>query len=256
MATVNQTYTGLTALGINGYVLDEGGSDLSFIIPRSLFSNELGAFATELRFLDRLINDLSEATLGKYLPCELESLSTTTPLVSVITNPHVLAALAKAVGAFLAAWKTIEEIRKVRADVARIGVAAALEPFDEKIEETVAEVVEETVRVSLAPYGKDGGRRNELDTSLRQDFRRLFGQIERGLVVEFRARPEDENSTEASDPLIAVRDASKQFYYPVPSLQPLLLSNGELLEGEIVRTSKKTTTTTKIKRPAKGGPSD
>ena len=91
-----------------------GGSDVSFTIPRDLFSNELGSFATELRFLDRLILDISEATLGKPEPPVLEALSTTNPIVAIFAHPQVLEVLAKAVNFFLDAWAKIEEIRKVR----------------------------------------------------------------------------------------------------------------------------------------------
>jgi hypothetical protein len=127
-------------------------------------------------------------------------------------------------------------------------VGVALEQFNEKIEETVTEVVEETVRFSLASYPKkDEARKNELITALSQDYRRLFGQIERGLVVEFRARPEDVSGNRDADPLIEVRDIAAKLDYPAADPQPLLLSSGELLEGEITRTVKKTITKTKTK---------
>lgn len=240
MKTAIETITGLEKLGVSGYELDLGGSDLSFVIPRDLFSNELSKFSTELRFLDKLLQDLSEATLGKPQFAELQALSTTTPIVSVLTDPHVLNALAKAVQFFLDAWKKIEEIRKVRADVVKVGVVgAALDQFNEKIEETVTEVVEETVRFSLASYPQnDEPRKNELRNALSQDYRRLFGQIEQGLVVEFRARPEEVSGNGNADPLIEVRDIAATLDYPAAEPQPLLLSSGELLEGEIVRTVK------------------
>lgn len=254
MKTVENTIEGLTSLGVTGYALPAGGSDLSFTIPREIFADELASFAIELRFLDKLLRDLSEATLGKPEPVKLEALSTTTPVVSVLTDPHVLNALAKSIQFFLDAWKKIEDIRKVRSEVARVGVVgSALEQFDEKIEETVTEVVEETVKLSLANYSTDEHRKNELTTALSQDMRRLFGQIERGLVVEFRAKPEELERSDSSegDPLISVLDISKNLLYPIPDSQPLLLASGELLEGEITRTTKKSTTTTKISKAQK-----
>jgi hypothetical protein len=257
LRTVETAASELVELGVTGYELKPGGSDVSFTIPRDLFSNELGSFATELRFLDRLILDISEATLGQPEPPVLEALSTTNPIVAIFAQPQVLEALAKAVNLFLDAWAKIEEIRKVRADVSRIGISgAALQQFDEKIEETVTEVVEESVKMSLGSYSSDNGRKNELGNALSQDMRRLFGQIERGLIVEFRAEPDKKADDENAQALLKVRDIGKGLRYPTPEAQPLLLASGEVLEGEITRTTKKKTITTKVvKRDGASEPS-
>jgi len=214
-------------------------------------------FALELRFLDRLLLDISEATLGQPEPPVLEALSTTNPMVAIFAQPQVLEVLAKAVNLFLDAWAKIEEIRKVRADVSRIGISgAALQQFDEKIEETVTEVVEESVKMSLSSYSSDNGRKNELGNALSQDMRRLFGQIERGLIVEFRAEPDKKADDENAQSLLNVRDIGKGLRYPTPEAQPLLLASGEVLEGEITRTTKKKTITTKVvKRDGASEPS-
>lgn len=158
---------------------------------------------------------------------------------------------------FLDAWAKIEEIRKVRADVSRIGISGpALQQFDEKIEETVTEVVEESVKMSLNSYSSDNGRKNELGNALSQDMRRLFGQIERGLIVEFRAEPDKKADDENAQSLLKVRDIGKSLRYPTPEAQPLLLASGEVLEGEITRTTKKKTITTKVvKRDGASEPS-
>jgi hypothetical protein len=161
------------------------------------------------------------------------------------------------VNLFLDAWAKIEEIRKVRADVSRIGISGpALQQFDEKIEETVTEVVEESVKMSLNSYSSDNGRKNELGNALSQDMRRLFGQIERGLIVEFRAEPDKKADDENAQSLLKVRDIGKSLRYPTPEAQPLLLASGEVLEGEITRTTKKKTITTKVvKRDGASEPS-
>jgi hypothetical protein len=105
--------------------------------------------------------------------------------------------------------------------------------------------VEESTGLTLSTYTKDGGRRNELKNALKIDFQRLFGQIERGLIVEIRmhesANADKSNAAEVQ----AIADLTKQFIFPIVAVEPLLLTSNEILEGDVSRktlTTKKTTT--------------
>ena len=99
----------------------------------------------------------------------------------------MIANLAQIVDSFLAAWERIEKIRNARKTIIDLGLkGTAVEELNEEITSTIDEVVEHSIDITLANYSGDGGRRNELQTALRQDTRRLFGQIERGLTIQFR----------------------------------------------------------------------
>jgi hypothetical protein len=123
----------------------------------------------------------------------------------------------------------------------------------DQIATTVEEVVEESTTFVLAKYEKDPLRRSELDTAIRQDTTRLFAQIERGLTVEFRAKGKEDASEEEQKSLANIENTGKQIKFPQIAREPMLLSGGEILEGEIRTVKKKTTTTHKA---AKKEPKD
>jgi hypothetical protein len=72
----------------------------------------------------------------------------------------------------------------------------------------------------------------------------LFGQIERGLTVEFRAVPSKEQETEQGKALANISNLSRVIQFPQIPKEPMLLSNGQVLEGDIqvVKHTKRTTT--------------
>ena len=185
---VRLTLDGLKKLGIESRQLPPGTADLAFSIPRDLFANDLSSFATELTFISRLMQHFNEALTGSTGAVELETLSSSIPTVALLASPAVIALVAHAVTKFLDAWERIERIRKLRAEISEMGMkGAAVKEMSDEITKTVSEVVEETVGVTLATYNHDPARKNELRNAIEQDVRRLFGQIERGLTVHFRA---------------------------------------------------------------------
>ncbi len=76
---------------------------------------------------------------------------------------------------------------------------------------------------------------------IRQDIRRLFGQIERGLTVEFRAEPQKDGEDKA---LTDISNLALDMHFPEIAEEPMLLKGAELLEGDIrvAKESKRTTT--------------
>ena len=154
-------------------------------------------------------------------------------------------ALATIVNKFLEAWEKIAKIRRVRAELSEMGMkGAAVEELTEAITTTVDEVVEESTEIVLVNYKGGLERRNELSNALRQDARRLFGQIERGLTVEFRAGPNSSADEEDAKALEIISTLGWQMHFPQIANEPMLLASAEVLEGEIrvVKQSKKTTT--------------
>ena len=133
------------------------------------------------------------------------------------------------------AWKKIEEIREIRGRLKKIGMnGVALEQLSDKVTTTVEEVVEESTELMIVSYRGEDGRRNGLTNALRADMRRLFGQIERGLTVEFRAEPkESDEDGHSKEALQRLADLSKKIQFPQITDEPLLLTSGEVLEGPI-----------------------
>ncbi|HXM61878.1 MAG TPA: hypothetical protein VN950_13560 [Terriglobales bacterium] len=120
----------------------------------------------------------------------------------------------------------------------------ALDELNEQITTTVDEVVEEATELVLVGYKGSPERKNELSNAVRQDTHRLFGQIERGLAVEFRAVPSKEEETEEGKALANIANLKRVIQFPEVPKEPILLSDGQILEGDIraVKHSKMTTT--------------
>jgi hypothetical protein len=248
MATVSKTLSGLSELGVTSTPLEAGSADFAFVIPRELFDDELGSFAKELGFISRMIQNYSEALMGTAQPARLETLSSSVPTVALLAALPVISAFAGVVNKFLEAWEKVEKIRKIRADLTDVGMEGdALNQLTERITTTVSEVVEESTQLVLANFKGDTGRRNELEIAISQDTSRLFGQIERGLVIQFRAEPNETASAADQKALNTVENLSRTLQFPQVKSEPMLLASGEILEGaiEIKKTFKKTTTTIK-----------
>lgn len=245
LSTIRTTLQGLGKLRISDSGIPAGSADLAFLIPRDLFENDLGSFAKELGFISRLIQHFSEALTGDAEPVMLEQLSSSVPMVTLGASLVVIRTIGTVVDKFLEAWERIERIRKLRIELTEIGMkGTAVEELTEQITTTVDEVVEESSEIALLNYDGDAGRRNELATALKQDTRRLFGQIERGLTIEFRAEPKGDGNDANEKALEDIANLSREIQFPQIANEPMLLGGGEILEGEIqaVKHSKKTTT--------------
>lgn len=255
--TVRSTIQGLGRLNVKPVALAAGSAELAFLVPRDIFDNNLGEFAKELTFISRLIQDVTEGVTGQSEPVKLQSLSSSIPTVTLGASLGAMAALATIVDKFLSAWERIRKIRSIRDELTEIGInGTAVDQLTEQVTTTVEEIVEESTQLVLVGYsGNDDGRRNELKTALSQDVRRLFGQIERGLTVEFRAEPKKNAEEEETKAMNTVTEVGERLKFPPTPHEPLLLASGEILEGEIHRTSTKKTTTHRTvttKKPSKG----
>jgi hypothetical protein len=252
ISTLNNMINGLDALGIKGEVLEPGIADVSFAIPGELFENNLGSFAKELIFIDRLMRDLGEALTGNSEAIRLESLYSSTPTVAVTAGIKVIASLADLVGKFLTAWDKVVKYREARETLTKLGLSSkAIEEVSDEINTTIEEVVDESVEFILAGYSADVGRKNELSNALTQDTRRLFGQIERGLTIQFRAEPKKDADDDDAAALSTIHEAAQKISYPPIQSEPMLLANGVIVEGNVPifkyikkTTSKKTIRTT------------
>jgi len=245
LSTVRAARQSLEKLGIRESELKPDSADIAFLIPRTIFDNHLGSLAKELTFISRLMQDLSEAITGQAEQPELEQLSSSVPTISLLASLGVITVIATVVNKFLEAWEKIEKIRRLRAELTDMGMkGAAIEELTDQITTTVDEVVEESTEIALVNYKGDDGRKKELGNAIRQDARRLFGQIERGLTVEVHVGKPTDKDGEIQEALSAVADLAKKMEFPQVAKEPILLENGEILEGEIqaVKATKKTTT--------------
>jgi len=243
--TARKTIQGLETLGVKVATLEPGSADLEFLIPRELFENHLGKFAKELTFINRLIEHLSEGITGNAEPVKVEALSSSVPSIGVAAGLAVVATLATVVNKFLEAWERIQKLRNVRNDLAELNLKGTnLEELTEEITTTVETVVEESTQLVLSSYQGEPSRKNELENALKQDTRRLFGQIERGLTIEFRAEPKPNQTEGDRKALTTISNLGQRMTFPERSQEPMLLESGQVVEGDIATFTHSTKSTT------------
>jgi hypothetical protein len=247
LSTVEQTLDGLESLGVSSDEPEPGSTAVSFIVPRELFKNELAEFSKQLNYISRLILCYSEAITGKPEAVKLNELSCSNPTVVIAAGVKVVSALATVVALFLTTWEKVERFRKLRAEIIAEGLSkSAVDEFTERIETTVTETIEESTQLVLKDSKVDSGRKNELESAIRQETKRLFGQIERGLKVNFRATIDETASAPVKAAIEAVNYTNRDLRFPEPDAEPVLLTNGEVIEGTLnIKTVTKKTTTTK-----------
>lgn len=163
-------------------------AEVSFQLPRSLFDNQFDGLIGELRYMRRLLQHLSELDGGAAAEVQLASLSTTDPVIALGVSLY----LAKQVGSLtkwaLEQWKSVEEIRNIRAQTRKLAAFSAEEVdsiFSDKIKKQIDAGIEAKVAELIAPVA-DAGRSNELGNALRKDLPEYLGRIERGMRVEVR----------------------------------------------------------------------
>jgi hypothetical protein len=255
LGVLNSTNQGVRKLGIKGEQLPTGSAEMAFLIPRGIFGNDLGTFAKELGFLNRLITHVSEVLTAHAEPVELGQISSSDPTITLATGLAAMTFIGNAVNKFLDAWKKVEEIREIRQRLNKLGMRKNLTELTDEITSTVNEVVEESTTEILAHAQVEDGRKNELGGVIRKDLLRLFGQVEQGLVVEIRVSPPQKADADADPNLETLKVLSQTLQFPAMKNQPILLSSGDLLDDEdygvITRRHKKTTTTKNIETKKK-----
>lgn len=252
LATIRGAKQAFEKLGIKEVDLKPGNADASFLIPKEIFDSELGLFARELKFITRLVEHFTEAQTGNIEPVILEQLSSSTPAVSIVANLAALGLLATVIKQFLEAWLKFEEIREVRAKVAKLGFTGpALKQFDDQITTSIEEVIEKSTELVIANYPGTPQRKNELANAIRKDTGHLFSQIERGLTVEFRAEPKADAEPDQKAKLEQIANVGKVLQFPKVKDEPLLLGTGAIPEdteeenGSVQVLKENTKTTTK-----------
>jgi hypothetical protein len=235
LKTVQSTLAGLEGLLAHRNERPRLPADISFLVPRQLFGNRLDEFTKELRFINLLIEHFSEAITGTPESPQLETLASSDPTVILNTAISVIGTLASAVAAFLAAWEKIDKMRRMRTELAEMAVSAkALDELTERVNSNIESVVEEVAAKAIAASPlSDTGRKTELHAFIRNDLRKLYIQIERGLVVEFRVDPAQEpDEPQAQTDFKSIESISNTIRFPKALEQPMLLSDGDILDPD------------------------
>lgn len=204
-------------MGLDGENLEEGDSEIGFEIPRALFNNELEGFSRELHELRLIIRAFSEIAGNAGERIELRQVSSSDPLIYVSLGYLTVLSLGQAVKWCLDQWKTIEEIRNLRASTANLTGIPMAEELTLKYDQMIDQLVETKVREEAERLAKqsdaDEVRENELANHLAKALTGLLARIERGMKVDIRLLPPEStgdgsnaDAVSAFESIEAVRD--------------------------------------------------
>ena len=217
-------------LSISADEIHEGESQIGFRIPREIFGNELKGWTAELNELRSIIRPFSELATGGAEPIQIGEISTTDPIIFLLLNPVTVAMIAKSVSWSLDQWKKIEEIRKLRAETAKISETSGgalddmVTQYDARIQEVLLKAVEEHA-AALVPAIEGPGRHHELKTDLSLALQSLVGRIERGMTIELKFLPlaaNDEGDDKLKAAMEEIRDVVPNLTFPSPSPTPVI----------------------------------
>jgi hypothetical protein len=201
LQTLTGIQQGLQVFGVEQSNPSPGEVELGVLFPRDLFHNELGDLAQEFEVLNRILQIFSEVTTGAVEPIQVRQISTSDPTIFLSVPVVTVLALGKATDWLIEKWKAIEEIRKVRAEIAKLKIDAAIKPMDDKIDETVKASIQEQVTNLIGQYKGERGRKHELEAGLHWALDSLISRIERGMTIEIRvlAPPQRDEGDEETD---------------------------------------------------------
>jgi hypothetical protein len=227
LRTFNSAARGLS---ISADEIKEGESQIGFRIPREVFRNELKGWTAELNELHNIIRPFSELATGGAEPIQIGEISTTDPIIFLLLKSVTVAMIAKAVSWSLDQWKKIEEIRKIRAETARVSESSSgafddmVAQYDEKIKTVLLKAVEDHAN-TLVPANEGAGRHHELKTDLSRALQSLVGRIERGMTIELKFLPRaasDDVDGELKVAMEEIRDVIPHLTFPSPSQTPVI----------------------------------
>ena len=223
--------------------------EIGFTIPRNLFDNSFDGMIEETKDIQRIVRFFSEATLGKYEPAKLRSISTSDPLYHIILDPQVIMCIAGAVTWALHTQEKYEKIRKLREEIKNLKIRTEKEIqefFNMETEKAILSAAAEKKAKEILKNGnppKD--RHGELIGQLKWSLESLAAKIERGLKIEYQAPPPTDGAEEDDAKKVEIEKFRKKFInierthiFPEPSDNPTLQIpkykeyNGNKNEGE------------------------
>jgi len=238
---VEEVQGGLTDLlgGLGYFVigaeeLPPGEAEVGVLIPRVAVKNELSELGGELVELDAILGPFLELGTGTRPPIKIASVASSDFGVFVEMVPQAAALVALAVERVIHGYKTVLEIRALRAGLAEQHVPdealAGIEAHANSVMgDSITSVIEELLEESAVG---DEGRKNELRTELRKSLNKLANRIDQGYNIDVRAgdvpaeaQGDDDGVTSA---VSSIRNASPNLKFINRSGLPILsLSEGD-----------------------------
>ena len=186
---VRELSNSMNAFGIRPDNLEPGDAEIGFLIPRSLFRNDLEGFIRELSTINQIIRAFSELATGRVELAEVHEISSSDPLLFFGLSPKTIIAIGCAITWALDTLKKTLEIRELKnrtTKVQEVRVDDIASLLDNRINELVEKRTKEQVEKLLSNVVEDNGRKHEQREHITWALEALLARVERGMTVEIR----------------------------------------------------------------------
>jgi hypothetical protein len=168
--------------------LKPGEAEIGLLIPRETIDSKLDRFTRELNATAKIIGVFEELTTGQRREATIRTLSSTDLTVLLDIWPISGAALATAIERIAAFYKQVLEIKKLKAEVTRLGLAAKMtQQLDKEANEKMEANLRSLRDQIIVNYKGEKPRRHELENELLIALHRIANKIDQGIHFEFRA---------------------------------------------------------------------
>ena len=188
-AQLNTTELQLIKLGFKRDDPKTGMIDVGFIIPRTIFFNNLRSFGDELKSVDEFIKSISTVATGKALSAELISINTSNPLLWVHVDKDTAKLLIDAYKFAIEAAKDLIVAKNAFDAVRKFLPPEQIDVGKSKRDEELTELIRAEVARQIEKYGPElsADRIAETSNSMDHAYRKLIIQVEGGMQIRVRA---------------------------------------------------------------------
>ena len=158
------------------------------MVPRESIDSKLDRFTKELTDMAKIIGVFEELTTGQRREPTIRTLSSTDLTVLLDIWPISGVALATAIERIASFYKQVLEIKKLKAEVARLALPEAM---TQQLDQQANEKMEANLRAlrdeMISNYEGQKARKHELETELLIALHRIANKLDQGIHFEFRA---------------------------------------------------------------------
>tara|TARA_R110002020_G_scaffold6295_25_gene26423 strand:+ start:686 stop:1771 length:1086 start_codon:yes stop_codon:yes gene_type:complete len=210
-------------LGLESYDVEEGEAELSILMPRPAFSNELKAFAKDLTEIAKFLELSEEIATGSRSSPKLEELSTTDPLIFAGLSIPACLLVIKITKDIIELITSTYNLREARASaLAAEASLKALDALDADIEAKIESGLKRIADGVIGPRAK--GRMNELRIELNNYLPQIAARLDNGYKIEGNAgvTAEEQEDDDKKSAASQINEISREIRYSALPQAPVL----------------------------------
>lgn len=189
---VENVINGFQHFGIGAEELEPGECEIGVLVPRKAVHNNIQEFSKELNDLNLILGTFSEIASGKRDTFKIKTLSSSDLTIFLAAIPPVAMCIAHAVEKIVTSYKTLLEIKKLRAELKQLGLKEDnLKGISQHANSFIKDEIDKLTNEIFEEYyvGIDGDRKNELRNAVTISLNMIANRIDNGFNIEIRAEP-------------------------------------------------------------------